>query len=392
MRIAASASSIIRIEFVNGGVNLNWVSLISSSPPEPANSSVSIASSATRVNGPFKVHAANEVSAVTGQLVSPNAKPGGSAASNMRSALAGTYDGLLVPTLAPEELVAQPSLAGVFEGSRGRGLLSATVSAAGAVTGRLSAGGTDQTFKGVLKGDGTVVFSGGAKKWALKKTQGRVVTALGELALRMRAGEPATLVGELTAPGGSTVMAGLAAEKHVYSAAKVLPQGMRRVPESVFNRAHENGRYTALFKPVVDEGAETNSGVAKTTFPQGAGSGLMTVSEAGVVRLVGRLADGATISHANRLSPTLGWPVYAALYGDRGFVAGRVQFDAAQAGIDAACEAMIWVRPAGWTPPYRAGWPDGIALGFAASKDAVPASSANPARVFGPRLPVNAAQ
>jgi hypothetical protein len=116
------------------------------------------------------------------------------------------------------------------------------------------------------------------------------------------------------------------------------------------------------------------------------------VSEAGVVRLVGRLADGATISYANRLSPTLGWPVYVALYGDRGFVAGRVQFDATRAGSDAACEAMQWVRPAGLPAPYRAGWPDGIAVGFAASKYAAPASSANPDGVFGPRLPLNAAQ
>ncbi len=218
------------------------------------------------------------------------------------------------------------------------------------------------------------------------------MTALGELVLRMRGGVPGKLVGELTAPGESTVMARLAAEKHIYSAATVLPEGMRRVPESVFNRAYENGRYTAFLEAVVDEGAEINRGIAQSAFPQGAGSGLMTVSEAGVVRLVGRLADGATISHANRLSPTLGWPVYAALYGDRGFVTGRVQFDAAQAGIDAVCDAMEWVRPAGRTPPYRAGWPDGIALGFAASKDAVPASSANPSSVFGPRLPVNAAQ
>jgi YVTN family beta-propeller protein len=390
--IAASGSSAIRIEFPDGAVNLNWVRFISTATSDSTKASVALAGAAVHASAPFTMKAPNEVRSLTAQLVSPNAKPGDAAASNLRSALAGTYDGLLEPTLAPEELATQPALAGVFEGSRGRGLLSATVSRAGAVTGRLSAGGTGQTFKGVLKGDGTVVFSGGAEKWALKKTQGRVVTALGELVLRMRGGAPGKLVGELTAPGGSTVMARLAAEKHVYSAAKVLPQGMRRVPESVFNRAYENGRYTALFEPVVDEGAETNSGVAKTAFPQGAGSGLMTVSEAGVVRLVGRLPDGATISYANRLSPTLGWSVYAALYGGRGFVTGRVQFDAAQAGIDAACDAMKWVRPAGWTPPYRAGWPDGIALGFAASKDAVPASSANPSSVFGPRLPVNAAQ
>ena len=316
----------------------------------------------------------------------------------VRPELAGAYDGLLEPGLTPEERAAQPTLAAVFNGTRGRGLLSATVSAAGAVTGRLSAGGTEQAFKGVLKRDGTVLFNGGAEKWALKRTEGRVVTELGELVLRVREGEPTVLVGELKAPGGAVVLAGVEAAKHVYSAAKVLPEGMRRVPETVFNRAYENGRYTALFEPVVDEGTDTNGGLARGAFPQGVGSARMTVSDSGLVRVAGRLADGAAVSYANRLSPTLGWPVYVPLYKGRGYVTGRVQFDAAAADSDAACEAMEWVRPAGLPAPYAAGWPEGIAVGFAASKYAAPArptaaapSPANPYTVFGPALPVNAA-
>jgi formylglycine-generating enzyme required for sulfatase activity len=315
-----------------------------------------------------------------------------------RPELAGAYDGLLEPGLTPEERAAQPALAAVFNGTRGRGLLSATVSAAGAVTGRLSAGGTEQVFKGVLKRDGTVLFNGVAEKWALKRTEGRVVTELGELVLRVREGEPTVLVGELKAPGGAVVLAGVEAEKQVYSAAKVLPAGMRRVPETVFSRAYENGRYTALFEPVVDEGTDTNGGLARGAFPQGVGSTRMTVSDSGLVRMVGRLADGAAVSYANRLSPTLGWPVYVPLYKGRGYVTGRVQFDAAAADSDAACEAMEWVRPAGLPAPYAAGWPEGIAVGFAASKYAAPArptaaapSPANPYTVFGPALPVNAA-
>jgi hypothetical protein len=315
-----------------------------------------------------------------------------------RPELAGAYDGLLEPGLTPEERAAQPALAAVFNGTRGRGLLSATVSAAGAVTGRLSAGGTEQAFKGVLKRDGTVLFNGVAEKWALKRTEGRVVTELGELVLRVREGEPTVLVGELKAPGGAVVLAGVEAEKQVYSAAKVLPAGMRRVPETVFSRAYENGRYTALFEPVVDEGTDTNGGLARGAFPQGVGSTRMTVSDSGLVRMVGRLADGAAVSYANRLSPTLGWPVYVPLYKGRGYVTGRVQFDAAAADSDAACEAMEWVRPAGLPAPYAAGWPEGIAVGFAASKYAAPArptaaapSPANPYTVFGPALPVNAA-
>jgi hypothetical protein len=41
----------------------------------------------------------------------------------------------------------------------------------------------------------------------------------------------------------------------------------------------------------------------------------MSVIDTGVVRMVELLAEGAATSHANRLSPALGWPVYTPLYG-----------------------------------------------------------------------------
>ena len=271
-----------------------------------------------------------------------------------------------------------------------------TVSTAGAVTGRITAGGTEGVFKGVLKRDGTVVFSDGLEKWAFRKRQGRILTELGDLVLRVREGDPAMVVGELQAPNGARVMAGVEAEKHVYSAAKVLQPGMRRVPEAVLNVVYENGRYTALFEPLVDEGAQTNGGLERSAFPQGAGFGWMTVSDAGVVRVVGRLADGAPLSYTNRLSPTLCLAVYAPLYRGRGFLTGSVQFDPSQAGTDAACEAMDWVRPVGWSAPYGAGWPGGIKVGLAASKYIAPArptaampAPANPYGVFGPGVAVN---
>jgi formylglycine-generating enzyme required for sulfatase activity len=317
--------------------------------------------------------------------------------AHVRPELAGTYDGLLVPAVTREELSGQPTAAGVFEGTRGGGLLAVSVSSAGSVTGRMTAGGTEQAFKGVLKRDGTVVFNGGLEKWAVKRSEGRGSTQLGELSLRLREGDPAVVLGELTVPGGGLLLAGIEAEKHVYSAAKVLPSGMRRIPEEVLNPGYENGRYTVLFEALSDEGTETNSGLERSGFPQGAGSGQMTVSSAGVVRVVGRLADATPISYTNRLSPKLGWPVYVPIYGRRGFLAGHVQFDPSQAESDAACTAMEWLRPAGLAAPYGAGWPGGISVGFAASKYAVPSAPtkrlptpANPFGVFGSTVPVNA--
>jgi formylglycine-generating enzyme required for sulfatase activity len=133
----------------------------------------------------------------------------------VRPEFAGTYDGLLAPAVTPEELAAQPTLASAFIGTRGRGLLNVTVSTAGAVTGRVLAGGAEHVFKGVLKRDGTVVFAGGVETWALKKMEGGGTTELGELSLRMREGDPALVAGELTMPRGSAVLARLEAPKHV---------------------------------------------------------------------------------------------------------------------------------------------------------------------------------
>lgn len=314
----------------------------------------------------------------------------------VRSEFAGTYDGLLAPAATPEELAAQPSLANAFEGTRGRGLLNVTVSTAGSVTGRMLAGGAEHVFKGVLKRDGTVVFGGGAEKWALKKVEGGGTIELGALSLRVRDGDPALVAGELTMPRGGAVLARLEAPKHVYSEAKVLPPGMRRVPVEVLNPSDENGRYTVLLDPLLDQDTQTNGGLAPSAFPQAAGSGRLTLSGTGDVKLVGRLADGAPFSYTNRLSPTLSWPFYVPLYGRRGFLAGQVQFDPTLAQSDAACEAMSWVRPVGWPTPYGPGWPNGITVGFAASKYVVPAqptparpTPANPYGVFGPGVPVN---
>jgi formylglycine-generating enzyme len=314
----------------------------------------------------------------------------------VRSEYAGTYDGLLVPAATPQELAAQAGLANAFEGTRGRGLLNVTVSTAGAVSGRMLAGGAEHAFKGVLKRDGTVVFSGGAEKWALKKVEGRGTIALGDLSLRVREGEPALVAGELTVTGGAAVLARLEADKHIFSEAKVLPPGMRRVPEEVLNPSYENGRYTVLFDPRLSQQSETYGSLTPSAFPQAAGSGRLTLSGSGEVKIVGRLADGVPFSYSNRLSPTLRWPVYVPLYGRRGFLAGQVQFDPTPADSDAACEAMDWVRPVGWPAPYAAGWPEGITVPLVASKYVAPVAPspaaptpANPYGVFGPGVPVN---
>jgi YVTN family beta-propeller protein len=55
--INASGSSTIRLEFVNGGVNLNWVELKNTSAPDTTKPSVQLATATTSVNAPFTVNA-----------------------------------------------------------------------------------------------------------------------------------------------------------------------------------------------------------------------------------------------------------------------------------------------------------------------------------------------
>jgi hypothetical protein len=342
----------------------------------------------------------------------------------LRPELAGTYDGLLVPETSLEEIEAshpgEPGVAECFVWTHGRGLLTLTVTELGAVTGKVSSAGMVQAFKGTVMRDGTVMFGDGNARLGLeRRTGGKLVrelrdtlwsgwkvvermvgeqvTGVGMLGLRLREGEPAVVSGELEYVSGDVVFAGVVAERHVYSAARTLPEGLERVPQSILDPARDNGGYTAVFEALADEDGSTNRGVELSAFPQGFGSGRLTVSPAGVASFVGRLADGTAVTYSNRISRSRGWPVYAALYGNRGYVTGQVLFDADHESHDAGCEEMEWVRPSGLKGAYAGGWPGGIAVGFAASKYVAPArptarvpAPTNPYGVFGPGVAVNA--
>ena len=315
-----------------------------------------------------------------------------------RPALVGTYDGRLEAATDEASLAAEESQEVVqrFVQSRGEGLLTASVTATGAFTGKLTTGGATVSFKGVLRRDGVAWFDSETDSLEVARGRGAGRVVLGSLSLRVQETEELPrLVGELvsdTAKFGT-----VSAEKFVYSAARVLPEGMQRVPVAILDPASENGRYTALFEARVDEGLETNGGLERTQFPQSSGYAKVTVASSGVVSLAGRLADGTAVSYSNRLSPSGAVPVYVPLYAGRGFLAGTPVFDESQPETDLAGAQMSWVRPSGLPAPYEAGWPAGITVDLVGSKyvpvtkptRAVPVP-ANPYTVFGPELPVTA--
>jgi hypothetical protein len=274
---------------------------------------------------------------------------------NLRPALAGSYNGLLVAGAGATSQIDQ------------NGLVNLTVTSTGSFTGRVTIAGVSQAISGVFKNDGSAAFGKtSAPTIELVKTLKPAKVSLGFLALTLDTGSGYKVTGALKDAAGAVTFASVVADKALYTSAKnpVLP--LRNVPQGILDPAREKGKYTALFLAA----DSPNSGVAKTGFPQGDGYAMVTVSTSGKVTMKGKLADGSTVSYSNALSSTNDLPVYVQLYGKKGFVAGNVRFDSTQTTSDAAGLGMKWFKPAGLTSPknYTAGWPNGILTDFVASK------------------------
>ncbi|RYD84488.1 MAG: M6 family metalloprotease domain-containing protein, partial [Verrucomicrobiaceae bacterium] len=83
------------------------------------------------------------------------------------------------------------------------------------------------------------------------------------------------------------------------------------------NPAPQAGGYTLISSP---------SAQNDPSVPQGYGSGTLTVSRSGAVRIVKVLGDGSKISHAASITDRQKWPVYVALYRGKGSVLGTLDF------------------------------------------------------------------
>ncbi|MEY5010420.1 MAG: hypothetical protein RLZZ253_1559 [Verrucomicrobiota bacterium] len=315
--------------------------------------------------------------------------------SYVRPLLAATYDGLLVPTVDATNPADQ------------HGMVTVTVDGAGALSGRVLIGGVAVPFKGTLLTDlsAGVLFGNppahkgpddsgyqayldaleNLKKLKITRTVNRQLQTIGILTLRLDdSGEHPVIAGQLlseddlaTDEDETVVLSAATAKKAVYSAARVLPEGMRRIPAEIFDAASEKGNYTALFAT-----DENSTDLDTAAYPHGAGSARLTVSTAGVVTITGKLSDGTAISLSSRLSSDNDLPLYAPLYSMKGFVAGRMQFDDTALDSDAVCESMVWFRPntrttttKNLTALYPDGWPEGIAMQVLASKYIAPAKA-----------------
>ena len=88
---------------------------------------------------------------------------------------------------------------------------------------------------------------------------------------------------------------------------------------------------------------------------------VLTLAANGKVKMRGKLADGTPFTTTSALNTRNGFPLYVALYGTKGSVAGNLGFSSAPR-LEAS--SLIWFRPATTAPRFAAGWPGGIGLGF----------------------------
>lgn len=275
--------------------------------------------------------------------------------------LSGSYNGLLTPATDP---------------LLHSGLINVKTTSKGTFTGKVTLGGTALPISGVFDASTGAARFGKTQTptFALVKKAKPANISLGFLSLTLDVTGGNKVTGTLKDQAGTTTFGTIShADRALYSSKKVPVAPYLKVPTNILDTTKEKGKYTAIF----GANAAPNNGVQKVGFAQGDGYGAVSVSSSGIVKVIGKLADGSVINYSNALSKNNEWPVFIQLYGKGGFITGNVAFDPAQTQTDAKCTGMSWFKPNTTTfkkplNPYPAGWPNGITTDFIASKYFVP--------------------
>jgi hypothetical protein len=288
-------------------------------------------------------------------------------ALNPFTSLSGTYNGLIRPSATqPERL---PAGIGPEDGSprdnSTEGFFTATVQSSGAFSGKVTLDGTVLNLAGVFDHEGHARF-GTARLFqqSIARTgrPGLIV------ALRMNVSENAadpTAADRITGTVTTTDLkkSVVLAVSNVDTDRAHYSTGSPLVPAAYLGANNGASTFTAVL-PAKDVDAQT-AGYDLADYPQGSGVAAISISKTGAVTLTGALADGSTLSASSTLSeigpgrPSR-FPLFAKLYGGKGFLSGFVTLDAAQPDSDMCAENLQWLRPpqntshyypSGWIPP-----------------------------------------
>ncbi len=271
--------------------------------------------------------------------------------TNVRPNLAGKYNGLLTAATDPNTY---------------DGLVAIAVTPTGTFTGKVTLSGVALPITGTFQTGGDAKFgkTNTATTELVKKDKSGT-TSLGQLALTIDTAGGHKITG--TIQKNAVTQATIPhADQALYTSKKNPVAPFLNVPTTILNPAREKGKYTAVF----EAGTAPNNGLAASAYPQGDGFATLTVSSSGIVKIVGKLADGSTVSYANAVSSDSNhnWPVFILLYSKQGFMTGNVTFTPT-AQTDASCAGMLWVKSANLAKQtfYPGGWPNGIGIDFVAS-------------------------
>lgn len=140
-----------------------------------------------------------------------------------------------------------------------------------------------------------------------------------------------------------------------------------KVPVAPASYLDNGGKYTVI----IPTKAQTN-GLTAADYPQGDGSGLITIAKTGLVKFVGCLADGTAFTASAPIASDLSVPFFVQIYAKKGSFSSLVQLDDSQTESDLAASDCAWFRP--WQNKqqyYPWGWEEGVTLDLLGAKFAV---------------------
>ncbi len=239
------------------------------------------------------------------------------------------------------------------------GLITVTTTAKGAFSVVVNIDGSALRAKGTIDNDGAALFTVGKNKTptvelAAKNKPTRTLALNIDLA---KTGNTHKATGTLT-EGANT--SAIDADRALFTNKKNPVAPLVNPPAGLIGKP-----YTALFDALPPD---TDGRPAKNLFPQGDGVATITVSNAGVAKVKGTLADGTAFTYSAPVSLAGNLPFYVALYKKLGSISGPIKFEDL-AGTDVDGEALYWFRPADTkSKVYPLGWPLGVTTDFIGSK------------------------
>lgn len=264
---------------------------------------------------------------------------------NVRENLAGTYNGLVVPTGV------NPPGNNAHNAS---GFFTVKVSKTGSFTGKVLIGGATLPFGGVLANDQSARFKTTFASEVALNIKGKTPVTLGNLGFAIDSGEVLGVIGST-----STIHAERAAFDGKTPATTVGADYLAN-----------KGKYTAAIP------SKAQAVLLADAFPQGDGIGNVTITKAGKVSFKGKLADGTPLSLSGSLSSDLEVALYVPLYSKKGSFASLVKLDHSAVDSDFEGEDCLWLRPAQPTAKhYTAGWPAGVKADLVGASYLVPSGA-----------------